>query len=240
MKKIALCFLLASLNAFAFKIDGIDFDQQIDGQGYKEYKVYNDSLSKSRYKVKITNGPKEKENMSSLIQVYPQVLSIEPQSYAVLKLFGDSKRRLEPREYNFNLEFTPVIVPTIKKNSNKKTLSGSSSVRLAPVLTMSGYGGKIDWSKTLDIKAVNLKKSATGKGLVGTVTVENKAHSGLALGLKFYDEYKNKLDSYAIGRIPKNSTRTVEVKIDNFNDPKEIKKIDFYTVEMGDLKEVDI
>lgn len=240
MKKIALCFLLASLNVFAFKIDGITFDQQIDGQGYKEYKVYNDSLSKSRYKIKITNGSNEKENMSNLIKVYPQVLSVEPQSYAVLKLFGDSSKKLEPREYNFNLEFTPVVVPTIKKSGDKKTISGTSSLKLAPALSMSGYGGQIDWSKSLDIKAVNLKKSASGKGLIGTVTVENKSHSGLSLGLKFYDKYKNKLDSYAIGRIPKNSTRTIEVKINNFDDPKEIKKINFYTVEMGDLKEVDI
>lgn len=240
MKRIILCFLLISLNIFAFKINNIAFDQQIDGQGYMEYKVYNDSLVKSRYKIKITSPNYEKENMSSLITVYPQILTIEPESYAVLKLFGNSKKRLENREYHFDLQFTPIIVPTIIKNKDNKTVSGSSSLKLSPVIEMSGYGGKINWSQCLFVKSLNLKKNPNGNGLIGNITVENKSYSGIFLGLKFYDKYKNKFDSCAIGRIPKKSIKTIPIEIKNFNDSKEIKKVVFYTNSGGDLAEVSI
>lgn len=240
MKKLTMCFLLASLNVFAFRIDGITFDQSLDKSGYKEYKVYNDSLTKSRYKVKISNGSNEKVNMSSIVKVYPQILTVEPHSYAILKLFGDAPKELDAREYDFNLEFAPVVIPTIKKNGDKKTVAGTSSIKLAPSLAMSGYGGTIDWAKSLKVKSLDLKKSSDGKGLEGDIVVENKAHSGLSLGIKMYDEYKNKLDSYAIGRIPKQSTKSIKIKVNNFEDPKEIKKIVFYTSDLGDLGEVDI
>ena len=239
MKKMIMFFLLVSLSAFGFKIDDITFDQSLNS-GYREYKVYNDSNKKIRYKVNVSNGKNEKVDVSKMVKVYPKVLSIEPRSFAILKVFGNSKEKLEKREYVFNLGFTPVIVPTIKKDKDKDKISGSTFIRLAPQIEMAGYGGNIDWSKSFEVKGLDLKKSSDEKSLEGTITVENKAYSGLSVGIKLYDEHMNTMDSVSLGRVAKEKVSTIKIKINNFKNVKEIKKIVFYKEEMGDIAEVDI
>lgn len=234
---LLLTFLTISLNIFAaFKIDSIDFDEQIDGSGYAEYKIYNDSLSKAIYKAKVEKVGDV--DITPALTIYPKVVVIEPNSYTVFKIFGseNNKLNLPKGEYRFSLSFNPVIVPTINREKGKAAISGSSSVGLIPNIIMSGYIGKIDYSKELLIENEKFFLGKDGKVNV-TFTVVNNSHAGLVLGVQLLNGLQNKTDSMRLGRVEANSKREFTVVSNNFTRTDEIAYMELYNVQKGKFME---
>ncbi len=233
-----ILYFLVFLQAYSFRIDDINFDQQIDNsESYKEYKVFNDGMSRVRYKIMI-RSPKESVDIGKILTVYPKILTIDPKSNASFKIFGNSKGRLEDKEYMFNLELMPVVVPTLQKNGENRTIRGSSGVMLTPSITMSGYGGNLNLAEKIVLKNIELKEK-NGK-LFGRLVVKNESYSGIELAVKFYNKDKTKLDTGLIGRVNKGEEKEIEIFIENFKKRDEIKSIIFYNTAIGDIKEVEI
>lgn len=231
-------FFINSLISYSFRIDNIDFDQRIDKDGYQEYRIHNDSMKRIRYKVFL----KDLEDLpvSKALEVYPKVITIEPKSYGVLKVFGKGGIDLPNKEYKFKMGFKPIIIPTLAKSSGKKeVISGNTIIPLVPDIVMKGYVGEIDFSKHLFIENITFHKNKDKK-LVAKLTLKNTAYAGLNLGLNFYNAEKNVMDSKAIGRISKNSVINVEVELNSFKDNKDIKYIEFYNSSIGSIVEKKI
>lgn len=236
---ILIClFFFNSIISYSFRISNIDFDQRIDKNGYQEYKLYNDSTKRVRYKVFLKDTGKLK--VSKALEIYPKVITIEPKDYAVLKIFGKGGIELPKEEHQFILSFKPIIIPTLSKASEKKnTVSGSAIVPLAPDIKMSGYVGEIDFSKSLFVRDINFYKNNKGN-LVANLKLENKAYAGVSVALGFTNSERNIFESKAIGRIEKNSVINVEVELKTFKNDKDIKYIEFYNSSLGTIVEQEI
>lgn len=235
MKKnfLIIFFIAISINLFAsFRIDSIDFDEQIDGSGYAEYKIYNDSLNKAIYKASVHKVGDI--DVTPELTIYPKVVVVEPQSYTIFKIFGSDKNKLNlPKgEYKFGLTFNPVIVPTIIKKEGKVAISGSATVGLIPDIVMTGYIGKIDYSKELLIENEKFFIDKNGKVNV-TFTVVNNSHAGIVLGVQFLNGLQNKTDSSRIGRVEAKSKKEFTVVSNNFTNPNEITYLELYNQQKG-------
>lgn len=232
LKKIFI-FLLITANTFGFKLEGITFDKSLEN-GYKEFVVHNDGMKKSRYKISIL--PSGKEDITSCLRVTPKIITIEPKSTQVLKIFGVGGKKLENKEYPFILKFDQIIIPTLVKGANGTT-SGSSALGLSPSVTMKGYGGVIDYSKALELTNVRFEKNKDGD-LVFKGKLTNNSHGATELGVNLYNRDKSTLVSKGLGGIDAHSSRDLEVVAKNFTDEGQIKYIEFYDETYETIKQV--
>lgn len=233
--KLLLMFLLTSFSLFAFKMEGINFDKSLEN-GYKEFIIHNDGTSKVRYRVKIS--PSGKEDITDCIEVFPKILTIEPKSSQVLKMFGKGKRKLENKEYPFILSFDQIVIPTLGK-SDGKTVSGSSTMALAPSIQMKGHGGVIDYSKHLEFKNYEFFKDEKGNLKVRGEVV-NTSHGAVDLGVNFYNRNKSVLSSIGLGVIPANSANRMTLDLRSFTAGDEIESIEFYNEMFEVLREINL
>lgn len=233
--KLMLMFLLVSYSALAFKMEGINFDKSLEN-GYREFIIHNDGVKKIRYRIKIT--PSGKEDVTDNIDVFPKILTIEPKSSQVLKMFGTGKRKLENKEYPFVLNFEQIVIPTLGK-SDGKTVSGTSTMALAPSIQMKGHGGVIDYSKHLDFKNYEFFKDEKGNLKVKGEVV-NTSHGAVDVGVNFYNRDKSVLSSIGLGTIPANSTNGVTLDLTSFTSGDEIKILEFYNEAFETLREIDL
>ena len=233
--KLMLMFLLVSYSALAFKMEGINFDKSLEN-GYREFIIHNDGVKKIRYRIKIT--PSGKEDVTDNIDVFPKILTIEPKSSQVLKMFGTGKRKLENKEYPFVLSFEQIVIPTLGK-SDGKTVSGTSTMALAPSIQMKGHGGVIDYSKHLDFKNYEFFKDEKGNLKVKGEVV-NTSHGAVDVGVNFYNRGKSVLSSIGLGTIPANSTNEVTLDLTSFTSGDEVKSLEFYNEVFETLREIDL
>lgn len=235
---LSILYLLVFFNTLAFRIDDINFDQRIDdSSSYKEYKVFNDGMNKVRYKV-VISSPNEEIDLSKILTVYPKIVTVDPKSYASFKIFGNSKAKLEKREYSFNLNLMPIMVPTLQKDKDKKTIRGNAGVSISPTITMVGYGGEVDLSKDINIGSIEFKKEKNR--IKVELEVENDSHSAIELAVKFYNKSKTKLDTGLIGRVERLKKKKVEIFLENFDKEEDIKTVILYNTNLGDIKEFAI
>lgn len=228
-------FLLVFYSALAFKMEVINFDKSLEN-GYREFIIHNDGVKKIRYRIKIT--PSGKEDVTDNIDVFPKILTIEPKSSQVLKMFGTGKRKLENKEYPFVLSFEQIVIPTLGK-SDGKTVSGTSTMALVPSIQMKGHGGVIDYSKHLDFKNYEFFKDEKGNLKVKGEVV-NTSHGAVDVGVNFYNRDKSVLSSIGLGTIPANSINEVTLDLTNFTSGDEIKSLEFYNEVFETLREIDL
>lgn len=228
-----LLFVLVSLSAFGFKLEGITFDKSLEN-GYKEFIVHNDGTKKSRYKVSVL--PSGDIDVTGCLKVTPKILTIEPKSTQVLKIFGVGGMKLEAKEYPFILHFQQIVIPTLMKGEDG-TISGSSALSLAPSVTMKGYGGTIDYSKALELTNVRFEENKDGD-LVFKGRLTNKSHGATELGVNFYNRNRSTLVSEGLGGIDANSSRDLEIVVANFTSGDQIKYIEFYDETYETIKQV--
>lgn len=233
LKRILL-FIAISISAFGFRLQGITFNKSLEN-GYKEYTVYNDSLKKTRYKIQIL--PAGDVDVTESIEVFPKIITIEPQGEAIFKLFGTGKQKLENREYSFVLKFEEIIIPTLTKREDGET-SGSAMIPLTPSVQMKGYGGVIDFSQTLELTDISFTKNEK-EDLVFRGKLHNRSHGAIELAMKFSNRDESRIDSEAIGGIEANTSKNLEVVIGTFNDEKQIKYIEFYDESLEIVKRVE-
>lgn len=229
-----LMFLLMSFSALAFKMEGITFNKSLTN-GYKEFIIHNDGTKKIRYRVFVR--PSGKEDVTDCVEVFPKIITIEPKSSQVLKMFGKAKRKLEDKEYSFYLDFQQIVIPTLGKNDGQ-TISGTSTMSLAPSLEMKGHGGEIDYSKALDLQNLKFYKDEKGNLMLDADLVNN-SHGAIEIGLNFYNRDRSRLASKGMGTIPANSNEKVTINLDNFISEDQIKYIIFYDEFFETLKEIE-
>lgn len=232
LKRILL-FIAISISAFGFRLQGITFNKSLEN-GYKEYTVYNDSLKKTRYKIQIL--PAGDVDVTKSIEVFPKIITIEPQGEAIFKLFGTGKQKLENREYEFSIKFDEIIIPTLSKGEDGE-ISGTSAMGLTPYLTMKGHGGIIDYSKELELKDILFVKNDKGN-LVFKGKLYNNSHGAIELGMLFENRDGRGIDSFTLGTIDANSMRSLNFVLNNFDNEKHIKKIKFYSDDFNAVKEI--
>lgn len=227
IKKIttALLFGAMSVSAFSFLINDITFDQEIGGNGYKEYKITNDGGVKNIYKVSIIplDNPKAFEGVT----VYPKVLPVEANSSATLKIFGGDKAEVPEGEYRFMLSFKPIVVPTLKKEKDSGKIAGTVGAGIVPDIEMMGHVGYIDYSQSLKISNLKFTKDKDGK-IVATYNIDNISHGGITVGALYYDDGKNISYSERVGRIPAKGKVPVKMELRNFTGENEVGKIQLY------------
>lgn len=232
LKRILL-FIAISISAFGFRLQGITFNKSLEN-GYKEYKVYNDTLKKTRYKIQIL--PAGDVDVTESIEVFPKIITIEPQGEAIFKLFGTGKQKLENKEYPFVLTFDQIVIPTLTKGEEGK-LSGVSEMSLTPSITMKGHGGIIDYSQSLELLNISFGENEEGK-IVFKGGLQNNSHGDIELGILFESRNGRGIDSSTLGTISANSTKELEIVLDNFRSEKDIKKIKLYDDEFNTMKEI--
>lgn len=233
LKRILL-FIAISISAFGFRLQGITFNKSLEN-GYKEYKVYNDTLKKTRYKIQIL--PAGDVDVTKSIEVFPKIITIEPQGEGIFKLFGNGKQKLEDKEYEFIMKFDGILIPTLSKGKDGE-VSGSAAVGIAPSITMKGYGGVIDYSKALDLQDITFEKNKEGKLLLKGRLVNN-SHGAIELAVRINDKSRKKSSSEAIGGIEANTTKELEIELESFSDGDQVKYIEFYDDEFKVVKQIE-
>lgn len=231
--KIFVLFLICSVSVLAFKMEGIAFNKSLNG-GYKEFVIHNDGIKKIRYKVVLK--PMGKEDVTDCLEVSPKILTIEPKSTQVLKIFGTGKRKLEEKEYPFILQFNQIIIPTLAKGKAGVT-SGNSMLGLAPSIAMKGYGGTIDFSKSLELTNIRFQKDKNGD-LIFEGTLTNTSYGATELAVNFYNSNRTILVSQGLGGIEAHSSIELRIPVDKFSDGKQIKYIEFYDETYNTIKQV--
>lgn len=229
IKSILVFFFLLKTISFSFLIDSIDFDEEVGGNGYREYKIYNQSMYKAIYKVKISGiGDID---VTKDMSVYPNILSLDPNGYGVLKIYGGRSTDLPTGEYSFKLTFTPIVIPELKKGKADK-ITGGSTIGLVPEIIMTAHVGNPKREESLDIENIQFYTNKNKK-LVCKMDVVNNSHASLTLGAQFKDKERNKADSRRLGRVSGNSRETFEVEINNFSDGNDIAYIELYNTQKG-------
>lgn len=229
-----LLFIVISVSAFGFRLQGITFNKSLE-DGYKEYKIQNTTLKKERYKISIL--PAGDEDITDNLEVFPKIITIEPQGEAIFKLFGTGKRKLENKEYPFILKFDQIVIPTLVKGEEGKT-SGSSIMPLAPSIQMKGHGGIIDYSQALELKDISFVKNENGQ-LMFRAKLYNNSHGTIELAMKFSNKDESRIDSEAIGTIEAKTVKDLEIEIRAFDSEKQVVYMDFYDENLEIVKRVE-
>lgn len=232
--KLMLMFLLVSYSALAFKMEGITFNKSLK-DGYKEFIIHNEGTKKIRYRVFVR--PSGKEDITDCIEVFPKIITIEPKSSQVLKMFGKAKRELENKEYPFYLDFQQIVIPTLGK-SDGQTISGSSTMSLAPSVEMKGHGGVIDYSQALNLENMKFYKNEKGNLMLDAELVNN-SHGAIEIGLNFYNRDRSILVSKGMGVVPANSNKKVTIDVSTFTSESDIKYVIFYDDSFAEIKVIE-
>lgn len=227
-------FLLVSYSALAFKMEGITFNKSLK-DGYKEFIIHNEGTKKIRYRVFVR--PSGEEDVTDCIEVFPKIITIEPKSSQVLKMFGKAKRELENKEYPFYLDFQQIVIPTLGK-SDGQTISGTSTMSLAPSVEMKGHGGVIDYSQALSLENMKFYKNDKGNLMLDAELVNN-SHGAVEIGLNFYNRDRSILVSKGMGVVPANSNKKVTIDVSTFTSESDIKYVIFYDDSFAEIKVIE-
>lgn len=229
-KKIILITLFAifSVSSYAFKIDHITFNQRMDSEdgGYSESTVYNTSLHRRRYKINILKG--DINDGSSYIQVYPRILTLEPKSKGIIKIFAKAPRASKIGEYNFKLQFQPISIPTLTKAKNGE-ISGTSNVTISPVIPMKGYIGEINFTKAIKFEDIKVTKNPKGEGVLVSGKLSNESFTGIDFAAEAYGKNNYLYGSTYVADLEKNiKNKIIVLEFPKINKVEDLKKIVFY------------
>lgn len=235
-KIIFIIFILVNSLSYSFELQGIDFNQRIDGNegGYREFTLVNRYKEKQRYRINILKGEKEQDG-SKYINVYPKIVTIDPQDKATFKIFAKAPSTIEKGLYTFQLQFIPIGIPKLAK-SKDKMVSGISSVDLAPVIEMSGYVGEINFQEKLRIENIDLKKNPTKGSIKLSATLYNDSYTPIEIGVIAYGKSDYYLSSQYITVLKENSNYNFSTEISEINNTKDIKKLVLYRVVNGEIE----
>ena len=221
-------FSLVSLDTYSFELENIYFNQRMDGEngGYREFYLKNNYLAKQRYKVNVLPGTLN--SGAKFIEIYPKVLTVEPKSKGVLKVFANAPKDEKPQVYDFKLQFQPIDIPTLAK-SKEGRVTGASNVRIAPVIELKGYTGEVDFSKVLRLEKIKIEKSSTNKGIVLSGELSNNSYATIDFGAEAYGSNEFFYGSAYVGNIPGNTKdKIIQLSFPMIKEIDDLKKIKFY------------
>lgn len=229
MKKLKVFFMFFLINmlGYAFKLDGIDFNQRMDGKdgGYRELQLINNTNERQRYKINILQG--SKNDGSKFITVYPKVVTVEPQSKSPIKVFAKAPSNIEKGLYDFQLEFRPVGIPTLAK-AKEGVITGVSNVNIAPVVEMYGYVGEVNFQDVLRFENINFLKESNGKGMKIEGNISNDSYAVIEFGVLAYGKDDYLLGGRYVDTIGNIQNKKVSVAIEGIKSSKDVEKLVLY------------
>lgn len=221
-------FLCISLSSYSFRLDNISFNQRVDSEdgGYRESYIINNSLRKERYKINILPG--NDNDGSKFVEVYPKVITVDPKGKGIVKIYMKTPTNLPQGEYYFKLQFKPIIIPTLAKNETGK-INGTSNINIAPVVEMKGYVGEVDFSESIKIEDIQIKKNKNGKGIILMGNMSNDSFAGIDFGIEYYGSNNYFYGSVTMDDLAANTkTKKFEVVLENIQNPNDLKQIILY------------
>lgn len=229
MKKLKVFFMFFLINmlGYAFKLDGIDFNQRMDGKdgGYRELQLINNTNERQRYKINILQG--SKNDGSKFITVYPKVVTVEPQSKSPIKVFAKAPSNIEKGLYDFQLEFRPVGIPTLAK-AKEGVVTGVSNVNIAPVVEMYGYVGEVSFQDVLRFENIKFLKESNGKGMKIEGNISNDSYAVIEFGVLAYGRDDYLLGGKYVDTIGNIQNKKVSVVIEGIKSSKDVEKLVLY------------
>lgn len=229
MKKLKIFFMFFLINmlGYAFKLDGIDFNQRMDGKdgGYRELQLINNTNERQRYKINILQG--SKNDGSKFITVYPKVVTVEPQSKSPIKVFAKAPSNIEKGLYDFQLEFRPVGIPTLAK-AKEGVITGVSNVNIAPVVEMYGYVGEVSFQDVLRFENIKFLKESDGKGMKIEGNISNDSYAVIEFGVLAYGRDDYLLGGKYVDTIGNIQNKKVSVVIEGIKSSKDVEKLVLY------------
>lgn len=229
MKKLKVFFMFFLINmlGYAFKLDGIDFNQRMDGKdgGYRELQLINNTNERQRYKINILQG--SKNDGSKFITVYPKVVTVEPQSKSPIKVFAKAPSNIEKGLYDFQLEFRPVGIPTLAK-AKEGVITGVSNVNIAPVVEMYGYVGEVSFQDVLRFENIKFLKESNGKGMKIEGNISNDSYAVIEFGVLAYGKDDYLLGGRYVDTIGNIQNKKVSVVIEGIKNSKDVEKLVLY------------
>lgn len=238
---LIVIFILFSLNSYSFRLQNIYFNQRIDGEngGYREFYIVNDHLTRQRYRINILSG--NLNDGAKFVEVYPKVITVEPQSKGTVKVFVKMPKESREGEYDFNLQFQPINIPTLARNK-EGVATGTSNIGISPVIELKGYVGDVDFNKVLKIDDLKIEE-VNDKGIIVTGKLSNDSYASIDFGAEAYGKDEFLYGSSYVGNIPGN-TKNKEIKLvfPMIKRSKDLKKILFYRTPSNTrevIKEID-
>lgn len=240
---IIMLFVLSSISSYAFRLDNIVFNQRIDGPngGYRESYLVNEALGKVRYKISVLPG--NKRDGSKYVQVYPKILTVDPQSTGIVKIYAKAPSNIEKGEYDFKLQFKPIVIPTLAKMKDGK-VSGSTNMNISPIVDMKGYVGEVDFAKAIRFEDIKVNKNPNGKGIILTAKISNDSFAGIDFGAEAYGSNNFFFGSVYVDDLGANAqNKEIKLIFPGIKGPKELKKITLYRTPSNNreiIKEIEI
>lgn len=232
MKKYKLVsfflFLMIVSVSYAFRLEGIDFNQRMDGKdgGYREFKIINDGIERQRYKINVLKSEDTTtKDASKFIEVFPKVVTINPKEVGIFKIFAKAPDTAEKGLYSFSLEFKPIGIPTLAK-AKEGLVTGSANVNIAPLVEMYGYVGEIDFQKVLRFEEIKIENAEEGASVSGKLI--NDSYAVVEVGILAYRKGDYLLGGDYVGTLRGNKEMEIKATIPNVKDSQDIKKLVFY------------
>ena len=232
MKKgyLLICFMFVFLFNIGYSLgmSPLYFDERVDMKGgYKEFIFENKSLNRVRYKIMV-NKSNGAYDASKWVTVYPKVLTIDPMSVGVVKVFVKAPKNVPEGEYNFKLYSKPLLLPVMSKT--KGDLNGRVSTVTSLEVELSSYVGDPVIHKNVygvDIRLTESKGYFMLNGLL-----KNNSFKRFHFGIKTLDSSGNTIDSEEISSIAKHSSYKLQnVKITSSRRASKIAIYDLSTKE---------
>lgn len=220
-------FSSISIESYSFKLENIYFNQRIDGNdgGYREFYITNRSLTKQRYKMNILPGTLN--NGANFVEVYPKVVTVDPQSKETVKVFVKAPYTAKKGEYDFNLQFQPINIPTLAKNKTGVTV-GTSNIGITPVIELKGYVGDINFDEALTFKNIKITENLD-KGIVVIGDLSNNSYASIDFGAEARGNNDFFYGSSYVGNISGNiKNKEIKLSFPMIKKTKDLKKIIFY------------
>lgn len=233
---IIMLFMLISSLGFSFELQGIDFNQRIDGEegGYREFTLVNRYKEKQRYRINVLKGKKELD-ASEYIDVYPKVVTIDPLDKATFKVFAKAPSTLNKGLYSFQLQFVPIGIPKLAK-AKDNMVSGISTIAIAPIVNMYGYVGEINFQEKLRIENIEFKKNSPKDDVKLSGTLYNDSYTPIEICIIAYGKNDYYLSSKYITVLKENSKYDFNTEFSGINNVEDIKKLVLYRVINGEIK----
>lgn len=236
-------FLLNNISSYSFILEDIDFNQRMDTLegGYRELNIINNNLVKQRYKINVL--PSKINDGSKFVQVYPKVITIEPKSKGLVKVFGKAPATTTKGEYRFNLQFQPINIPTLAKAREGMTV-GNTNIRVAPIVEMRGYVGEIDFEKAIKFENIIIEKNLKNEGIILKGQLSNNSYASIDFGVEAYGSNDFFYGSAQVVNLLGNTkNKDIQFQFPMITDKKSLKKIIFYrslSEEIENIKEIEI
>ncbi|MGL4935575.1 MAG: hypothetical protein ACRC51_08860 [Cetobacterium sp.] len=220
-KIVIVLYMLMITLSYAFRVDGVNYNQRMDGPdgGYHEMTVRNNSLNRTRYRINILES-----EISKYVEVYPKVVTINPKDRQILKIYVKAPVGLEKKEYDLGLQFQAINIPTLSKSLEGRVV-GTANISIAPTVWMKGYIGEIDFSEAIKVEDIKVSGNSTD-GTKLTAKISNDSYASIDFNVAAYGAGNYLYDSAMVSRLAKNTKNTeVELKFPKIKNPKDLKKI---------------